>query len=313
MILKKNFKIMNTLTFIANKYSPVTDQSTTQIIKSTPFQVEVSYGFLTECSQGLEELYNYIFDNPGIYSLEVPEGVKIIDRGALEYLNTVKKISLPKSLKIIHDFAFYNCYSLTEINIPIHCSSVSWHAFKGCPLLRVHMSNFSKRVFNNKTLLKCALESKNYYLALNTTLQSAPYILEKSLPVAISKEIAPQFYPFYKISKKIIIRYLLKKLDQTLLEFALLEQKYSLTFKIISELPHRVNVSLLPIELQNDINQKFKLNETVDKVQLFIYFLQKKECLKSLPYCEEVLDRVVAQFVSSGKLSTLKALIKNQI
>lgn len=68
--------------------------------------------------------------------LVVPEGVTEIGDYAITFNDTIMKITLPKSLKIIHDGAFNGCKALSEIVIPEGVTEIGALVFDGCKSLK---------------------------------------------------------------------------------------------------------------------------------------------------------------------------------
>ena len=76
-----------------------------------------------------------------IESVVLPEGLEYIGKGAFKgWLmtggNSIASIQFPSSLKVIDDFAFSNCSSLTEIILPEGLTTIGFLAFDGCRSLK---------------------------------------------------------------------------------------------------------------------------------------------------------------------------------
>ena len=65
----------------------------------------------------------------------VPEGVTEIVNSAFKYCRSLTSITLPKSLRKIGEYAFYECGGLTEIIIPEGVTEIASHTFDGCTWL----------------------------------------------------------------------------------------------------------------------------------------------------------------------------------
>lgn len=61
----------------------------------------------------------------------IPDGVTVITGNAFEKCR-IKNVVFPESLKVIENFAFYNCSGLSEIRLPAGISEVGKYAFNGC-------------------------------------------------------------------------------------------------------------------------------------------------------------------------------------
>ncbi|MDE6658088.1 MAG: leucine-rich repeat domain-containing protein, partial [Oscillospiraceae bacterium] len=49
----------------------------------------------------------------------------------------LKKVTLPSTITVIEDWAFYRCFALESINIPEHVEKIGFEAFYGCNLTEV--------------------------------------------------------------------------------------------------------------------------------------------------------------------------------
>ena len=83
-------------------------------------------------------IYNNVVVDCRSYITEVniPEGVTEIGDYALAFERDIVKITLPKSLRIIHDGAFNSCEALTEIVIPEGVEELGALVFEGCKSLK---------------------------------------------------------------------------------------------------------------------------------------------------------------------------------
>ena len=71
------------------------------------------------------------FGNYDIQSVEIPEGVTELQTCVFES-SSVTQVTLPQSLKIIGDYAFYDCQGLQELVLPKNLESIGDSAFACC-------------------------------------------------------------------------------------------------------------------------------------------------------------------------------------
>lgn len=82
------------------------------------------------------EIPAYIFY--GCHSLEtveINEGVEVINNNAFESCNALKNIALPSSINEIEEYAFIYCWSLEKIVLPEGIEKISEGTFKNCGAL----------------------------------------------------------------------------------------------------------------------------------------------------------------------------------
>jgi hypothetical protein len=70
--------------------------------------------------------------NPSLGSINIPNGVTIIDSFAFEQCSSLALIELPGTLTTIGEKAFMQCASLTVFNLPNALKSIGINAFAGC-------------------------------------------------------------------------------------------------------------------------------------------------------------------------------------
>ena len=76
--------------------------------------------------------------NPAIYGLKeiiIPEGITELDDSAFSYCTSLRRITLPKSLIKIGDYAFHNC-RLEEMIIPEKVEEIGKYSFAYCSNLK---------------------------------------------------------------------------------------------------------------------------------------------------------------------------------
>ena len=71
----------------------------------------------------------------GIKSIVIPNSVKSIGVGAFEACKGLTSVIMPDGLTNIEDWVFASCISLTAINIPSSVTSIGGSAFHGCTAL----------------------------------------------------------------------------------------------------------------------------------------------------------------------------------
>lgn len=67
--------------------------------------------------------------------IDIPEGIKSIDKNAFNSCVNLTRISIPQSVTSISDNAFSNCTSLTSIVIPDSVTQLGYNLFKNCSAL----------------------------------------------------------------------------------------------------------------------------------------------------------------------------------
>ena len=105
-------------------------------------------GVLTkwECSQEKAILPGGLFQEIGTFVLSttrenleelvVPEGVRVLRKEAFHFCKSLKRVTLPDSLEIIEDSAFYGCKSLEELVVPEGVRVLRKNAFCICESLK---------------------------------------------------------------------------------------------------------------------------------------------------------------------------------
>lgn len=83
-------------------------------------------------------------------SVEIPEGVQVIDTYAFAACKSLREVEIPSSVRIIGSGAFNNCIKLTEVQIPNGVEVLEKGAFSNCSsLIRVELPNSLKIVEDN--------------------------------------------------------------------------------------------------------------------------------------------------------------------
>lgn len=79
-------------------------------------------------------------------SVTVPEGVKQIGPECFKDISRLMEISLPDSLEIIREGAFYNCKNLRSVTGGSNVKTIEDRAFWGCPLNTIRITDSVKEV-----------------------------------------------------------------------------------------------------------------------------------------------------------------------
>ena len=111
---------------------------------------------VTVIEKGLfaEEIYSGTASS-SIEKVVLSEGVQIIDKRAFESCNSLKEISLPKSLKQIREEAFSWCDNLEQINLSNGLESISPLAFNCCKKLQEIKIPGSVKAVDNGSFSEC--------------------------------------------------------------------------------------------------------------------------------------------------------------
>ena len=79
---------------------------------------------------------SYAFSSSDIEEVVIPEGVEL-SPSAFRNCLSLKKVTLPQSMKVIPAYAFRNCYNLESVVFPQNISQINSDAFAGCYKLAV--------------------------------------------------------------------------------------------------------------------------------------------------------------------------------
>ena len=71
-----------------------------------------------------------------VTDLVIPEGTKVIKRGAFAGCKSIRNVTLPNSLDTIHEYAFYQCKNIRVIKIPNSVRHVGISAFDECQAMK---------------------------------------------------------------------------------------------------------------------------------------------------------------------------------
>lgn len=68
----------------------------------------------------------------GLTSVDLPDGVKVINYRAFEFCTNLTNITMPAGLTSVGEEAFYGCNSLDSVVIPVGVTSIAHDAFESC-------------------------------------------------------------------------------------------------------------------------------------------------------------------------------------
>ena len=94
------------------------------------------------------------------HSLNIPEGVVEIGRGAFARCDFTGVLTLPSTLKKIDDYAFTECCFICPLNLPDGIEEIGWGCFEDCRnlygnlILPSHLKNMDRCAFRGCTGLK---------------------------------------------------------------------------------------------------------------------------------------------------------------
>lgn len=97
--------------------------------------------------EGVKKIGPYSFAYlKNITSINIPEGVEIIDECAFEECD-LTSINIPNTLKSIGSYAFYGCEKLTYVTIPNSVLDIKGSAFYGCKDLKNVIINVNSQLY----------------------------------------------------------------------------------------------------------------------------------------------------------------------
>lgn len=127
------------------------------ISNKTKLTVPSSYYLNNELIEITKLGYASFIECANLEEVTLEEGIKFIDEYSFSYLS-IKKVNLPNSIEIISNYAFTNCSSLTNINIPSNIISVEPSAFENSKNIEYYTSDNGKYLGN---------EENNYLVLVN--------------------------------------------------------------------------------------------------------------------------------------------------
>ena len=134
---------------------------------------EINYRNLFDLFALCEE---FIVSGSSITSLNIPEGIKVIDEKKFSKAKFLKNVKFPKSLERISGYAFF-CSGLREIEIPENIEFIGKSSFEQCQdldkaILRVPVNCFEDfgDTFSDYTKIFIPKEFMDEYKSVNETL-----------------------------------------------------------------------------------------------------------------------------------------------
>ncbi|MCC2232287.1 leucine-rich repeat protein [Lachnospiraceae bacterium CLA-AA-H215] len=86
---------------------------------------------------GITSIGNFAFAGlPNLVTIDIPEGVALIDGYAFKNSTALRQVTLPSTLKKLGESAFFGCSSLESIAIPEGIYTVWGYTFKNCTSLK---------------------------------------------------------------------------------------------------------------------------------------------------------------------------------
>lgn len=87
----------------------------------------------------ISSIGTYSFCSCSITSIDIPEGVISIGKGAFQDCSKLISINLPNSITSISEDLFYGCSSLSYIELPKGIVEIKSYAFRGCALTSIEI------------------------------------------------------------------------------------------------------------------------------------------------------------------------------
>ncbi|WP_304720936.1 leucine-rich repeat domain-containing protein [uncultured Alistipes sp.] len=91
----------------------------------------------------LEVLPNQAFWKTSLTSVKLPKTLKIIGNYAFYFCSSLTSVTIPESVTEIGDYAFYGCSSLTSVTIPDSIKSLLPQTFSNCSNLNAFYGKFA--------------------------------------------------------------------------------------------------------------------------------------------------------------------------
>ncbi|MBO5909681.1 MAG: leucine-rich repeat domain-containing protein, partial [Clostridia bacterium] len=150
---------------------------TVKVIKSGAFKGTAWYESLSDefVTVGDEVLIKYNGDD---IDVKIPDGVKYISDAFAEN-SRISTVIIPDTVNGICDYAFYNCSSLTEINIPDHISDIGTGAFENTTWIMATLEDFV--TVGNGVLIKYNGTETSISLPLDIKYIAGAFYLNKTV------------------------------------------------------------------------------------------------------------------------------------
>ena len=129
-----------------------------------------------EIPTSVKEIGDYAFGGSNLRVVEIPESVTRAGSGffsALFTSNAIEKISLPKTLKSIPEWAFSRCMELISVQISEGITEIGQEAFTDCTKLKtIHfpstVENYKQSILSRCMALDSVIVSRQYPAAITT-------------------------------------------------------------------------------------------------------------------------------------------------
>lgn len=89
--------------------------------------------------EGVAIIGERAFENAPVKSVQLPDSVLIIEKGAFSGCKNLAALNLPSGIQKIGDGAFTGCGSLTALDLPSGLSMIGCHAFAGAGLVKIEL------------------------------------------------------------------------------------------------------------------------------------------------------------------------------
>jgi len=155
-------------------------------IKNVALNIAVTFESNSVC----ESIGSYAFAKCTIRRLTIPDSVKTIGDHAFYYCSSLPGITLGNGLTTIGAYAFYRCTSLTEITIPDSVTTIGAYAFYGCTGLTAVTIPDSVTAIENSAFYGCSgLTNLTIGNGVTTIKENAFYNCESLAGVAIPDSV----------------------------------------------------------------------------------------------------------------------------
>lgn len=120
----------------------------------------IYYQFSCIVNSNTKIIYDNAFENCGLTSITIPNGVKRIGSYAFSGCGALKSVEIPNSVEYMGSYIFENCSNLTNVTISDNVTSIGEQAFKNCSkITNIVIPNSVKSIganaFSNCKNMKC--------------------------------------------------------------------------------------------------------------------------------------------------------------
>lgn len=135
VVLPQHLKVIEEKAFEGcTKLSEINLVDSIEIIEQGAFANTLLYNL--DLPQNMKVLNKgVLLTNNGV--IEVPESIEIISEDAFSSVRGLEEVKLPNTIKSIGEYAFYMCENLKKINLPDSIESIGKNAFYNCGLERI--------------------------------------------------------------------------------------------------------------------------------------------------------------------------------